>query len=164
LIYTNLAFPASATIPNTVTNYAITGFPNGALQDYLGNSDNLRYPNDQGIGNGGTFTLQGSGNNRHHLTRTPRNELAQQFVIVNTGTAPLPMLRYKMFFDDQCYSCRDYSAGFNHGCFIGSTDEAEVDSEPTKQFVATLIQGKGANDFINNLKSEGLDDYAQKNF
>ena len=65
----------------------------------------------------------------------------QRFAIVNTATQPKPAFSYKIFLDCQCYSARDYSEEFNHGSFIGTTDEASAVKAPVIAFVNALING-----------------------
>jgi hypothetical protein len=136
--YTSFAFPSN--IPPTVANYPV---PNFGL---------VRYPNDNDISESGTFTVMGTGTNKYHMTRKAESGAEQKFVVVNTaGKQNLPVLGYKIFFDCQCSSARDYSEVFPYGTFIGLNDWTSASSVELGTFVVDVMNGKGANDITTDL-------------
>ena len=99
-----------------------------------------RFPNDDGIGPGQAFTLKGAGNRRHHFTKDRIIRL-----IVKSGQADKPILRYKMFYFAGCNTDRYYYEVFQHGTiFLTNSFLNMADSGPLNFVRAIIEKGEDA--------------------
>ncbi len=99
--------------------------------------DILRFPNDDNVGEGQAFTLQGEGMEAWHyktggskrlMVRAPKSDLPAQ-------------LRYKTFFYNACSTGIDYIENFKHGEFVYTTLTCSV-HQATRIFVKGVVEGK----------------------
>jgi hypothetical protein len=89
-----------------------------------------RFPNDDGVGIGDTFTLHGSGENAYHYTYG-----GTAYLIVSAGAADLPSpdeMQYDILFIKSCNSGRYYIENFQRGGFFYTVDNVYTeDMVPT---------------------------------
>lgn len=132
------------TLPLEIDNLEI---PSNVLNYRVPIIQQLKFENDDFIGEGGNFTLKGSGYDRYHY-----NYEGNRFLIVSAGSNDLPKagLRYKVCFMNACSSGRHYIETLNHGTLF-YTKEVCGTLEVTKEFVKGVIEGKSYSEIRNNL-------------
>ncbi len=135
---------SNSEMANTVTNYYVS------VLDHV-----LKYTNDDGVGNGQTFSLdyewfatsEGTQKWPYHYFSTVLGQ-SVPFTIIKAGASDLPTPCYKVFFYNGCYTGRDYIGEFQHGIFFYSTAYGGDDSS-TLDFTKGVIGGESW-DQINN--------------
>jgi|GEM_PF-1705720 len=134
----------------------------------------LRYPNDQGVGSGQTFTVQGAGLRQRHFTTTEDPDAhgdiySDEHLIISVSNDDIPSnLRYGTYFYNACLTGRDYIESFEHGDFVYTTESCVIKGA-TRVFVQRTIEGL-ANSLIvqqmnnQNLGETGNNSYALEEF
>ena len=109
-----------------------------------------------------------------HMTRD-----GNPFLVVKPPNQGMPPLGYKIFLCAVCSSLRDYSEEFNHGCFIGTTDELDLfgaegelpGAAPANAqgvniplgFIEALVKGGSPTDILSRFRYYGFNDFDQNN-
>ena len=108
----------------------------------------LKFPNINGIGDGDTFSLSGTGYNRYHYEQAVGNNR----IIVNGGDADKPTLQHQVFFYNGCFSGRLFLEPFQRGTFFYT--ESLCSSEfTTTEFVKGIIENKTWDDIKTSMNT-----------
>ncbi|MFN0079255.1 MAG: hypothetical protein ACKVY0_22550, partial [Prosthecobacter sp.] len=140
--YPNFTTITASEIPATPANYTV-----------LPAKINLeRYPNNQGIAPGASFTLTTPSiwnlwTEKHHFTRGS----SAKFLIVNAGNSDLPTLGYQTFFYNSCNTARDFGEVFQHGRVFLSNVSCYPDGAATDEFVFGIIEGQAEADMLKDM-------------
>ena len=132
-LYPNFQLPAA--LPSKAFNYPVPKASDLQLPD-----NGARYPNSDGVPTSGSFSLHGGGSGRYHMHRLSDNGNQVKFAVVGTNRmASLPNYGYKVLFDAQCFSGRDYSEVFQHGYFIAAKGSTKGSVLPIRKGRSYLL-------------------------
>ena len=141
------AIPAANEVPNQRNNYTVPqlGF--------------LRYQNNEGVGHGQPFVIQGAGVNRWHMTNWVSGENEKSLIVLVDGDKVPNPLKYGTYFYNACSTGRDYIEVFEEvyggGDFIYSYAACAVGTA-THVFVKMTVEGSTNQQIVNFMNAEDL--------